>query len=27
VEVNPLFLYPDGARAVDARVILGPTGA
>ncbi|MDP2481348.1 MAG: acetate--CoA ligase family protein, partial [Candidatus Palauibacterales bacterium] len=22
VEVNPLFLYSDGARAVDARVLL-----
>ncbi len=24
LDVNPLVLYPDGARAADARVVLGP---
>jgi hypothetical protein len=26
VDINPLFAFPDGVRAVDARVILAVTG-
>jgi acetyltransferase len=26
MDINPVFLYPDGAVVVDARIILGPEG-